>query len=121
MTSRNAHQFAIELGRIAHDSKSEDVVVLDLRGISAVTDYVVISTGTSERQMRALADQVVEYAKKLGEKPYGLAGHENSVWVLVDFVDVVFHVFGKASRAFYDLELLWGHAPHVEWARSESA
>ncbi len=117
----SAPQFAIELARIAHDSKSEDVVALDLRGISTVTDYTVICTGTSERQIRAVADTVIEYGKKVGERPYGFCGYENAVWVVVDYVDVVFHIFSKPSREYYDLELLWGDAARLEWARSESA
>lgn len=117
----NAHQFAIEIARIAHDYKSEDLVALDLRGISYVTDYVVICTGTSDRQMRAVADLVIEYGKTIGESPFGKAGYENGVWILLDYVDVVFHTFAKAYREYYDLELLWGDAPRVEWARSVSA
>ena len=121
MPSTIAHQFAIELARIAHDNKSEDVIALDLRGISSVTDYTVIGTGTSDRQIRAVADAVIVYGKKVGERPYGFCGRENSVWVVVDYVDVVFHIFAKQYRDYYDLELLWGDAPRLDWARSESA
>ena len=119
--SRDARQFAIELARIAYDNKSEDVIALDLRGVIPVTDFVVICTGTSDRQMRTLADRIVEYGKKVGERPFGLAGRESAVWILLDYVDVVFHVFARKYRDYYDLELLWGDAPRVEWARSESA
>lgn len=121
MPNRDALQFAIELARIAYDNKSEDVVALDLRGISPVTDFVVIGTGTSDRQMRAVANMIVEYGKKVGERPFGFSGYENACWILLDYVDVVFHVFGKPYRDYYDLELLWGDAPRIEWARSESA
>lgn len=114
-------QFAVELARLAHDHKSEDVVALDLRKISSVTDFVIIATGTSDRQMRAVADLAVEYARKVGERPFGSSGHENAVWILIDFVDVVFHLFARPYRDYYDLELLWGDAPRLEWARSESA
>lgn len=119
--NRDALQFAIELARIAHDNKSEDVVALDLRGISPVTDFVIVGTGTSDRQMRAVVDMVVEYGKKVGERPFGFSGYESACWILLDYVDVVFHVFGKPYRDYYDLELLWGDAPRIEWARSESA
>jgi len=117
----NAQQFAIEVARIAHELKAEDVVALDLRGISSVTDFTVICTGTSDRQMRATADRVIEYARKIGERPYGFCGYEGSVWIVADFVDVVLHIFGRPYRAYYDLELLWGDAPRLEWARSASA
>lgn len=94
---------------------------MDLRGISPVTDFFVVCTGTSDRQMRAVADSVMDYGKKVGEKPYGIAGYENAAWILVDFVDVILHVFSRSHRTYYDLELLCGDAPRVEWARSESA
>ena len=121
MANRSALQFAVELARIAHDHKSEDIVALDLRGISPVTDFVVICTGTSDRQMRAVADLAIEYGKKVGERVYGSSGYENAVWILLDYVDTVLHVFARQSRDYYDLELLWGDAPRIEWARSESA
>lgn len=121
MPNSQALQFTIELAGIAHDNQSQDVVVLDLRGISPVMDFVVISTGSSDRQMRTVADKVIEYGKKVGERPLGVAGYESAAWILLDYVDVVFHIFAKAYREYYDLELLWGDAPRVEWARSESA
>ena len=117
----NALQFAIELARIAHDHKSESLIALDLRGINAVTDFTVIGTGTSERQIRAVAEHVIEYGKRVGQRPYGYCGFENAAWVVVDFVDVVFHLFAKPYRDYYDLELLWGDVPRIVWARSETA
>ena len=119
--SGNALQFAIELARIAHDHKSVGLIALDLRGINAVTDFTVIGTGTSERQIRAVAEHVIEYGKKLGQRPFGYCGFENAAWVVVDFVDVVFHLFAKPYRDYYDLELLWGDVPRIVWARSETA
>ncbi len=121
MSNGRAHQFAIEIARFAHDYKSEDVIALDMRGISPVTDFTVICTGTSERQMRAVADRIIEYGKKVGERPYGVCGYESATWIIIDYVDVVFHVFAEPQREYYDLELLWGDAPRVDWARSESA
>ena len=121
MPSYVAHQYAIELARIAHDNKAEDVVVIDLRGISQVMDFAVIATGTSDRQMRSTADAVIQYGKKLGQRPYGFAGYEAAVWIVVDYVDVVLNVFGRTYRDYYDLELLWGDAPRLAWTRSESA
>ncbi|RJP34579.1 MAG: ribosome silencing factor [Phycisphaerales bacterium] len=117
----DASQFAIELARVAADSKSEDVIAFDLRGISSVMDYCVICTGTSDRQMRAVADQMIDYGRKVGQKAYGVAGYEHGAWVLVDFVDVVVHLFARSYREYYDLELLWGDAPRMAWQRSESA
>jgi len=116
-----ALQFTIELARIAEDNKAEEVVALDLRGKSQVMDFVVICTGTSDRQMRSVSDRIMEYARKVGQRLYGLAGYENANWILLDYVDVVFHIFSRVHREYYDLELLWGDAPRIEFARSESA
>jgi len=101
--------------------KSTDVLAMDLRGISPITDMTVIATGTSDRQMRAVADALLEYGKKVGRRPMGFAGRESAVWIVIDFVDVVFHIFARPYRDYYDLELLWGDAPKIEWAKSESA
>ena len=117
----NAYQFAIELARIAQDNNSENVVALDLRGISSVTDFVVIGTGTSDRQMRGVVDNMVEYGKKMGQQPYGLSGYDGGTWILLDYVDVVLHMFARHHRDYYDLELLWGDAQRLSWSRSESA
>ncbi len=123
MTEGNpkARAFAVEVARIAHDHKGEDITAMDLRGISPVTDFTVICTGTSERQMRAVADHIMEYGRKVGERPFGTSGYDGSAWVLLDFVDVVVHIFAKSYRDYYDLDLLWGDAPRIDWRRSESA
>ncbi len=111
----------MEIARLADDCNSQEVVALDLRGVSGVTDFVVICTGTSDRQMRGLTDSVIEYARKVGERPLSVSGVENAAWILVDFVDIVLHVFSRPARSYYDLELLWGDAPRVPWARAETA
>lgn len=117
----DAMQFAIEIARLAHDQNCNEVVALDVRGGSSVTDYTVIVTGTSDRQMRAVAENVIEHARRLGERPLGYCGFENAAWIIVDFVDVVFHIFAGPYRSYYDLELLWGDAPKLSWARGETA
>ena len=111
----------MEIARVAHENHAEDVTVLDLRGISPVTDFVVICTGTSDRQIRGIADQVREYARKVGERHFGFCGKESASWVVLDYVNVVLHIFAGPYRSFYDLELLWGDAPRLDWLRSESA
>jgi ribosome-associated protein len=108
-------ELAIVAARTAAENRAEDVVVLDLRGMSPVTDFFVICSGTSDRQMRAVYDDVEERGKKLGWRPFGSAGYESSTWLLLDFVDVVVHIFAPEYRRYYDLELLWGDAPRVEW------
>lgn len=115
------HQFAIELARVVADNKCDEVTVMDLRGLSPVTDFFVLCSGTSDRQMRTAADQAVAYGKKVGEPPFTISGMETANWILIDFVNVVLHVFTPEYRSYYDLELLWGDAPRVEWQRSASA
>ena len=114
-------EFAKEAARIADDSRSQDVIVLDLRGLSSVTDFFVIATGTSDRQMRAIIDQIEEYGKRVGQSRYGVSGYDTATWLLADYIDVVIHLFDADRRQYYDLELLWGDAPRVEWRRSVSA
>jgi ribosome-associated protein len=114
-------EFAKEAARIAEEMHAEDVVILDLRGISSVADFFVIGTGTSDRQMRAVADAVKEYGRGVGQKPYGMSGYESPSWLLLDYVDVVIHLFDPAKRRYYDLELLWGDAPRIEWREPVTA
>lgn len=111
-------QFAVEAARLASDNKCEDVVVLDLRGRSSVTDFFVIATGTSDRQMASTADHVEEYARSHGVRLLNGRRLDSPAWVLLDFIDVVIHVFDREHREFYDLELLWGDAPRVDWQQA---
>ena len=112
-----ARTLAIEAARLACDSHCEDVVILDLRGISPVTDYFVIATGTSPRQMRSVADDIAGFGKSIGQPVWQKAGMDSSQWVLLAFVDLVVHLFDSQARGYYDLELMWGEAPHVKWKR----
>lgn len=112
-----ARALAIEAARLAEERHAEDVLVLDLRGISPVTDYFVIFTGTSDRQMRSVAEEIMGKARPYGYKPMSIASLNSSSWVLLDFVDVVVHAFDQVHRKFYDLELIWGDAPRVRWKR----
>ncbi len=111
-----ACKFAIEAARSMLADHCEDILVLDLRGVSPICDYFVIATGTSDRQMRAVADHIKEMAKARDEKPYGVAGYSEGRWIVMDYVDVVIHTFDAEFRAYYDLESLWGDCPTVEWA-----
>ncbi len=95
------------------EKKARDIVILDLREMShAVCDYFIICHGDSTTQVEALADAVeTEVREQLGEKPWHREGMENAQWILVDYVDVVVHVFHREAREFYDLEGLWADAP----------
>ena len=113
--NKKAKEFALAAARIANDRHCRDIVVLDLRGLSPATDYFVIATGTSERQMRTVADEVSEAAREQGMQRFGRAGYEQARWILLDFVDIVVHIFSSESRGYYDLELLWGDAERIEY------
>ena len=90
-----------------------DVVIIDLRGLSSITDYFVIGTAGSEPQIKAVVDQVASDLKERETTPWHTEGKQSWRWVLLDYVDVVVHVFRAEVRAFYGLERLWGDAPRV--------
>jgi len=99
----------------ALDKKADDVVVLDLRGLSDVTDYFIICSGSSDRQVRAIADSIEEtLVSKLDVAPKHVEGRQSSDWVLMDYIDFVVHVFLEERRQFYRLERLWGDARQVD-------
>lgn len=106
----DAKAFALAAARVAAVRHCRDIVVLDLKGKSPATDYFVIATGTSDRQMRTVADEICDEAKKRNFQRFGRAGYEQARWILLDFVDVVIHIFDAEYRDYYDLELLWGDA-----------
>ena len=112
--NRKAKALAVAAAKLAGERHCTDIVVLDMRKVSQVTDYFVILTGTSDRQMRSVADEITDIAKKQKSLLFGRAGYETSHWVLLDFVDVVVHIFDKQSRGYYDLEMLWGDAKRVK-------
>lgn len=101
--------------RAARDKKAFDIVVLDLRKAGGFTDYFVICTGQSSRQIAAIADSVIETLREQsGERPTLVEGVQKSEWVLVDYFNFVVHVFSRDCRSFYDLERLWGNAVRHE-------
>lgn len=91
--------------------KAYDIVIMDLRKLTTITDYFVVCTADSDTQVKAVADAVSEGMAKLGDQPWHEEGYTNRSWILLDFVDVVVHVFHKDVRKFYNLERLWGDAP----------
>ena len=89
------------------DLKAQDVQILDVRGMTSITDLMIVASGTSDRHIKALADNVVEQVKKRGLQPVGVEGEMSREWVLVDLGDVILHVMHPQTRAFYNLEKLW--------------
>ncbi|HET6412313.1 MAG TPA: ribosome silencing factor [Anaeromyxobacter sp.] len=109
--SDEARPTALAIARAALDKKGEDVIVLDVRGLTSYADYFVVVTADSDRQAGAIADHVEQTMKGRGVSKVGVEGYESGRWILVDYGDVVAHVMNRESRGFYDLEGLWADAP----------
>lgn len=110
-------ELAVEMARTLADDKCEDVVLLDVTRMSQMTDYIIIASGTSDRQMRSSGDDAAKTAERLGHSTFRRSVDDRATWVVVDFVDVVVHVFEPNTRAHYDLEMLWADAKRVAWER----
>jgi len=113
--SNETKAFALAAARLAAGLHCSDILVLDLKGKSPATDYFVIVTGTSDRQMRTVADEICQAARERRLQRFGRAGYDQARWILLDFVDVVIHIFDSEYRDYYDLELLWGDAERIEF------
>ena len=117
----SSRDLAIAAARAAADKQGERVVVLDVRELIVITDYFVIASGGSERQVRTIVEEVEKSLRTQGVKPVRREGEDQGAWVLLDFVDVVVHVFGAEEREYYDLERLWSDAPVVGWEEAGAA
>jgi ribosome-associated protein len=95
--------------------KAEDIVVLDLRGLSSFTDFFVIMTGNSTRQNTAISESIEQALKQNKLIPLGVEGRGPAEWILLDYGSFVVHVFSKQARDYYSLEKLWGDAPRLSW------
>lgn len=114
-------ELARACARVADGKKGEEIIILDLRRFTYVTDFFVIVTANNSRQMRAIARGIEQYLLERQVKPLGVEGTDASRWILVDCADFVVHVFEREWRKLYDLELLWGDAPRLEWESGEGA
>jgi ribosome-associated protein len=109
-----AHDRALELANLIRDKKGLAICIFDLRGISPITDFFVIAEGLSEVHNRTIADHLAVI-----EKPNHTEGRDPGSWVLLDFIDVIVHVFSRETRLFYGLERLWGDAPRIEFENDD--
>lgn len=114
-------KFATEAARLINDLHGTDVLLLDVRKLNDVTDYILIATGTSERQVRSLGDSIEELGVTYGMTRHGREVDGGATWYVLDLVDVVVHLFEPAARAHYDIEMLWGDAPRIRWRRAPGA
>ena len=111
----DARALAEAAAREAADRRGEDVLLLDLRGLTSATDYFVIASGASDVQVKAIAARIEERLGREEMRPWHVEGLQNGRWVLLDYVDFVVHVFHRAARRYYELERLWADAPAVSF------
>jgi ribosome-associated protein len=114
MTEDTALERVLICARVAAERRATDPVILDVRGLSSVTDYLLIVTGSSDRRVQTIAEAIVQVMKESGVRPVGVEGLREGRWVLADFGEWVIHVFQEEPRAFYDLEGLWFDAKRIE-------
>ena len=105
---------ALLAARVADENHGHDIVVLDMRELTPIFDYFVLATGTSRRQLHAISEEIDHALEEgLGDKRMGIEGYAESRWILLDYGDVVIHLFDPDTRRYYALEQLWGHAKRV--------
>ena len=109
---------ALEMARVAYqaldEKKGEDIRVIDISGISVIGDYFIITNGTSDSQVRALVENVEEKMHKAGYAAKETEGHRSGAWVLIDFGDVIVHIFDRENRQFYNLERIWNDGKRID-------
>jgi ribosome-associated protein len=98
----------------ADDKKASDVVILDISKIASFANCFLLCTGDSSRQMQAIADEIEKQLKAIGIRPSHMEGYQNSEWILMDYLDLVIHIFSRNARVFYDLERLWRDAKKMD-------
>ena len=101
---------AKKIAKISYDKKADDIVIMNLKPLTTVCDYFLICTGESEPHIKAIADDIIKQTKSIGEAPWHIEGYSSLKWILLDYVDIVVHIFSRDVREFYNLERLWGDA-----------
>ena len=101
------NKFTRQISAAMEDLKAEDVQTFDVRTLTTMTDFMIIASGRSDRQVKAIAEKVIEMAKSVQIRPLGVEGQQQGEWILIDFGDVIAHVMRPATRAYYQLEKLW--------------
>src|SRR5512135_390385 len=118
----DSRKLAFLCRQLADDKKAEDIVILDVRELSSVTDYFVIASGTSEPHLRAIVEEITDKLREEQHlRPRSIDGAIQTAWVVLDYFDVIVHVMRQDVRDRYDLETLWGDAPRVSPRRRASA
>ena len=109
----NSREKSEVCARLALENKALDLVVIELIGTTALADYFLVCAGTSERHTQAMSDHIEVSLKKEGILPRGIEGRTGGKWILMDYGDVIVHIFQDSERAFYDLEALWADCPRI--------
>jgi len=116
---QRARQLAIQSARIADEHRGEDIVVLDMTKLTPIVDFFVIITAATPRRIHTIVDEIDRALRESGEKRLGIEGYGTSRWVLLDYGDIVIHVFDPEARQYYDLDNLWSDAPRIPWRPEE--
>ena len=111
---------AARAARAAAAKQATDIVALDVHELIVITDYFVICTASSNRQVKTVIEGIEDSIRELGEKPTRREGEDEAGWWLLDYIDVVVHVFGEEERDYYDLERLWRDAPRLDWQEPDA-
>ena len=118
----DSRKLALLCREMADNRKAEDIVILDVRELSSVTDYFVVASGTSEPHLRAIVDEITEKLKEDHDlRPRAIDGTLHTAWIVLDYFDVIIHVMRQDVRDRYDLESLWGDAPRVRARKRATA
>jgi len=112
--TRGPERLVDRIVELAHSKKAENVVSMNLKGLTSACDFFVICEGGSEVHVKAIADAIIDGTKKAKDRPWHVEGYDGRRWILIDYVDVVVHVFTSETRDFYQLERLWGDADLTE-------
>ncbi|MCT4565859.1 MAG: ribosome silencing factor [Maledivibacter sp.] len=112
--TKKEKELALNICKILDGKKGKDIVLLDVSDISGFADYFVIATGTSIRHTTALADEVEKQLSKIGEIINHKEGHNEGNWILLDYMDIVVHIFTEDERSFYDIERIWKGSKYIE-------
>jgi ribosome-associated protein len=111
----DSRKLALACRELADNKKAEDIIILDVRELSSITDFFVIASGTSEPHLRAVVDEIVyELNEDYGLQPNAIDGTFQGAWIVLDYFDVIVHVMRRDVREKYDLETLWGDAPRIK-------
>ncbi|NKB86870.1 MAG: ribosome silencing factor [Acidobacteria bacterium] len=110
-----------EIAKVLDEGKAESIVILDMREVSGFTDFMLVASGRSNPHVRALVDAVEKNRRAQGAKPTLIEGRAEGAWVLLDYFDLLVHVFTEEARGFYQLERLWRDAPLLEWSAEPAA